>query len=467
MKPPRVEVCTENNTATAKSRFFLNFETGSYRYRTSVDGGETTEVDIKDWSVALFVTYDEHKLKEPPSGNDTLQSKWAALEPGGYSLSQVVFCLGSAPLASIDWPRCITPGLDPNQEPMKKLFFSEFMESYLAKLEKDPDALVLGYVVKAADPVKDEPYKSPTFPPTAVKHQNYAYRECSDALATIHNQPGSPEARNALLFLEMPAGDELQKSVSEPRGNLVIGGMPGGLAFAKRLFFDKYLKDTAFKDFNTSMVKTMNEMIQWIQNYARGKTDWYIDNKPIEELEPSLQWKSTDAGAEMKWAGLGRRTESVWHSGSWGYQVKSSLATTLVYEPGTNLVKVTANAKIDWDNWNKPTGGRGNIYHFIEAEIKLNITFALQSVQAGVLKVSVNEDLEECKCRDSAGKKNAAWLHWLSGPDNTKFADEMKLKLRDAVKIGHMGDVLAERINNQAQFVFPGSGVSVQGPYLL
>ena len=50
------------------------------------------------------------------------------------------------------------------------------------------------------------------------------------------------------------------------------------------------------------------------------------------------------------------------------------------------------------------------------------------------------------------------FLEWLCGPSNTELADKMTAELQDVVKVKHIGDALAERINKQQQFILPGGG---------
>ena len=79
---------------------------------------------------------------------------------------------GSAPLSSLNWTKCETPGLDESKDPIKTTYFKMFMESYLYRLQANIEALTLGYSIKAEIPkpnVKKPPLAA-TFLPTLVRY---------------------------------------------------------------------------------------------------------------------------------------------------------------------------------------------------------------------------------------------------------------------------------------------------------
>jgi hypothetical protein len=412
-------------------------------------------------------------LNAPPAGNPALESKWNSLEPGKYSLNQIIIFLGSSPLSSLDWERSELPGLkkDDPMLPMKETFFKMYMTRYLADLQKRPDLLTLGYAIKketqdadALDPIS---VKYPTYPPTSVKYQNYRFQTCTDTLDIIDDKPVGAAARDAFLFLEMTGDAPFPREKLERKGNIIVGNMPGALVLGRQLFMDKYLLDSAFKDYHGNMIDTMNALFEWLRDkyMTTDKKDWWLTNGTRNATVESLAWKKADDGksASIDWKGNMRESpNSFWHTlwyGNYGQELKSSYKATLYPKQRTNEIAVTTDIKLDYETWNQPPGGRSEKKcHYIEAEISLTLSFKLVEVQSnGLLYVDVDEKITTCRCRDSDDKSTPGFMEWLLGPSNTDLADKLSADLRKLVTTRHIGNVLGERINNQQQFVLPGS----------
>ncbi|KAI0206175.1 hypothetical protein F4808DRAFT_409172 [Astrocystis sublimbata] len=461
LDPPTVSVCTESDVETTVSRFFLNFKHGAYQYRTQVEGGDMERVPLDGWKVAFDVRFDEKKLAAPPAGNPALESKWKSLEPGKYSLNQIVIFLGSAPLSSLDWERSNLPDLkkDDPMFPMKEMFFKMYMGKYLAELQKRPELLTLGYAIKREAP--DEDALNPTYPPTSVKYQNYRYQRCTDTSDTIDGQPVTPEARNAFLFLEMTGGDGFPREKLDRKGNIIVGNMPGGLVLGRQLFMEKYLVGSAFPDYHSNMIDTANTLFDWLRDkwMTTERKDWWLTDKSRDETVNNLSWTMAADGksASVDWKDKMREsTNSFWY-GRYGQELESTYKATLSPVSRTNEITVTTGITLKYHNWNQPPGA-STTDHYIEAEISLKLSFRLVEVKDnGLLHVEVKEDIETCRCRDSEDKSTPGWLEWALGPSNTKLADKLSEELRNVVTTRHIGDVLGTRINNQQQFVLPGS----------
>ena len=405
------------------------------------------------WTIAFLVSYDERKLKEPPGNNKDLKSRWETLEPGKYSLNQIVLFLGSAPLASIDESKCSYPGMP--QGDIGLTYFRIFLEWNLKDLQKNPGALTIGYTIKKEVPGGED--KAPTYPPTKVKYQNYRYEMCSDTAKEINDKPVPPDARNAFLFVEMTGENvEFPKEKFEKKGNLIIQQMPGSLAFSKSLFVNKYLLGNAFVDYNMSMLDTLNAMLGWIQKSYRKPGPWTLTDKSRDEVVPETKWTSSDKGGTLSWTGR-QYLEVKGPLKYWGNETNSTFTSNLECVPRGNEIKLNGTMHVEWKSWDLPTFGN-NTYHYTEAEIELELVFTLTSVDNGVLNVTVKQDLKKCRCRDGDDKSVPGWLNWLLGPSNTDLANEMKNNITEKVKTTKIGDTLADKINKQQYFVFPGSG---------
>ena len=237
--------------------------------------------------------------------------------------------------------------------------------------------------------------------------------------------------------------------------------MPGALAISKSFFMDKYLVETAFNNFDMSMVDTMNEMLQWIQDSWRREKGWLLTDKPRDQAVPETNWQLDPSGAKLTWSGL--HSQSV--SGYYGHDAKSTLLTSLTCVPRINQIKLEVYIYMDWYSYNQPIGSHGPegepaimTNHNNGADIKLNLTLFLISIVKGLLSVTTKEELEFARCRNDHDKSTLKFLEWLCGPSNTELADKMTAQLQDVAKMKHIGDVLAERINKQRQYVFPGGG---------
>lgn len=420
-------------------------------------------VPLDGWKVAFDVRFDEKKLNAPPAGNPALESKWKSLEPGKYSLNQIIIFLGSSPLSSLDWDKSELPNLkkDDPMFPMKEMFFKMYMSSYLANLQKRPDLLTLGYAIKKETPDADA--LNPTYPPTSVKYQNYRFQRCTDTADAIDGKPVGATARDAFLFLEMTGGAPFPREKLERKGNIIVGNMPGALVLGRQLFMDKYLLDSAFKEYHSNMIDTTNALFDWLRDkyVTTNKKDWWLTNGTRDETIRALSWKKTDDGksASIDWKDKMREsTNSFWY-GQYGQELESSYKATISPKQRTNEIAVTTDIKLNYHTWNQPPGGRSERKsHYIEAEISLTLSFKLVEVQSNsLLYVEVKEEISTCRCRDSDDKTTPGWLEWLLGPSNTDLADKLSTELSNIVTIRHIGDVLGDRINNQQQFVLPGS----------
>jgi hypothetical protein len=407
------------------------------------------------------VHFDEKKLQAPPPGNPALESKWKKLEPGKYSLNQIVMFLGSAPLSSLNLKETKLPGLDPNSPgfPMKKLFFDMFITMYLTKLQAHPDALTLGYVIKKESAEKDE--RNPTYPPTSVKYQNYRYQPCKDTNATIDGKPVAPGARNAFLFVEMTNNNPFPREKLERKGNIIVGNMPGGLVLGKQLFVQKYLVGTAFKDFNTNMLDTANQLFTWVRNESgyTGAKQWWLTNGSRDEAVSKAKWSLAGDGkrASAEWVGIMHRQYR--DNSPFGETLRTEYHAGMDPKPRTNGIEVDARLHLFYHEIipvQTMSGQYTGVEHFVEAEVFFKLVFRLVEVHDdGLLGVEVTQTINTCRCRAADNKDRVAWAEWLLGPSNANFADELTEKLRGVVT--PVGDVLATYINKQQQFVFPGS----------
>ncbi|KAK3494171.1 uncharacterized protein B0T23DRAFT_411381 [Neurospora hispaniola] len=451
LDPPNIEVCTESDTETKRSRFFLNFKTGSYKYKATVEAGGVETVAIDGWKVPFFVTYDEKTLAKPPdSSHPDLKSKWAKLEPGKYSLSRIIMFLGSAPLSSLDWDHAHCPGLSQENDPygMKKMFFRMFLEAYLSSLQKNPDALTLGYMIKEAAP--DPTDKAPTFSPTAVKIQNYKYQPCSDTQQTINGKAIPPNSRDAFVFMEMTGGADIPRDELQRKGNLIIGDMPGALVFSKELFFNKYLVENALSSVNVSFFDMANDLMKWVDG-TRWESDWLLTNGSRAEAIPAAKWTIDGSKAKLSWKGS--KSYSGWNILR---STDTSIDTELSTEPRANKITLTSKMKLGASE-TISSGMRGAPpYHKgTDGEVHLTIEFIISADEDGTLHVEPKEKIDLVSASDS---RDADIIKLILGKQSHEVSDFIKGKLQDVVRTKHIGDAIAADLNEKKQLVFPGSG---------
>ncbi|CCC14343.1 hypothetical protein SMACR_08930 [Sordaria macrospora] len=453
LDPPNVEVCTESNIETKRSRFFLNFKTGSYKYKTSVETGDVETLTIDGWKVPFFVAYDEQTLAKPPdSSHPDLKSKWAKLEPGKYSLSRIIMFLGSAPLSSIDWDRASCPGLSKDNDPygMKLVCFKMFLGAYLSTLQKDPDALTLGYTIKEAAP--DPTDKAPTFPPTAVKIQNYRYQPCSDTQQAINGITVPPNSRDAFVFMEMTGGADMPHDELQRKGNLIIGNMSGALVFSKELFFNKYLVENALSTVNVSFLDMANDLMKWVDG-GNWDSDWLLTNGSREEALPDVKWTIDESKAKLSWKG-----QKSYNGLSMHRSTDSSLETELTTQPRANKIIITSKMKLGSSMSVHSMGGHGGAggyYKGTDGVVNLTIEFVILADEDGTLHVQPEEKIDLVSADDS---RDASLINLIFGKENHQVGDFIKGKLHDVVRTKHIGDAIAADLNEKKQLVFPGSG---------
>lgn len=451
LDPPNIEVCTESNTETKRSRFFLNFKTGSYKYKMSVESGDIETLPIDGWKVPFFVAYDEETLAKPPdSSHPDLKSKWAELEPGKYSLSRIIMFLGSAPLSSLDWDHAHSPGLSKDSDPdgMKEMFFHMFLKAYLTRLQKDPDALTLGYTIKETAP--DPTDKAPTFPPTAVKIQNYRYQPCSDTQETINGKAVPPNSRNAFVFLEMTGKSDFPSNELQAKGNLIIGDMPGALVFNRELFFKKYLVENALSNVNVSFLDMANDLMKWVDDGGWG-SDWLLTNGSRDEAVPDVKWTIDGSKAKLSWKG----SKSFSSIGIYR-STDTSLETELSTQPRANKITLTSKMKLG-SSTSVSSGhvGGGGYNKGTDGAVNLTIEFIILADEDGTLHVQSEEKIDLVSADDS---RDGSIIKLIFGKQSHDVGDFIKGKLQDVVRTKHIGDAIARDLNEKRQLVFPGSG---------
>ncbi|KAK3334407.1 hypothetical protein B0H65DRAFT_481737 [Neurospora tetraspora] len=415
----------------------------------SVEAGDVETLPIDGWKVPFFVAYDEETLAKPPdSSHPDLKSKWAELEPGKYSLSRIIMFLGSAPLSSLDWDHAHSPGLSKDSDPddMKVMFFKMFLTAYLKRLQKDPDALTLGYTIKEAAP--DPTDKAPTFPPTAVKIQNYRYQPCSDTQQTINGKAIPPNSRDAFVFMEMTGGSDFPRDELQRKGNLIIGDMPGALVFNRELFFKKYLVENALSTVNVSFLDMANDLMKWVDG-GRWESDWLLTNGSRAEAIPDAKWTIDGSKAKLSWKG------NKWFSSIGVHRsTDSSLETELSTQPRTN--KITLTSKMKLGSSMTVVAGRGPGYNRgTDGEVHLTIEFVILADEDGTLHVQPEEKIDYVGAEDS---RDASLIKLIFGKPSTEVGDFIKGKLKDVVRTKHIGDAIAADLNEKKQLVFPGSG---------
>ncbi|KHE84353.1 hypothetical protein GE21DRAFT_1208892 [Neurospora crassa] len=451
LDPPNVEVCTERDTETKSSRFFLNFKTGSYKYKATVEAGGVETLAIDGWKVPFLVSYGEETLAKPPdSSHPDLKSKWAKLEPGKYSLSRIIMVLGLGARSSLDWDRAHCPGLSQESDPygMKKMFFKMFLEAYLSSLQKDPHALTLGYTIKEAAP--DPTDKAPTFSPTAVKIQNYKYQPCSDTQQTVNGKAIPPNSRDAFVFMEMTGGADVPHDELQRKGNLIIGDMPGALVFSKELFFNKYLVENALSSVNVSFFDMANDLMKWVDG-TRWESDWLLTNGSRPEAIPVAKWTIDGSKAKLSWKG--RKSHSGWN---FRRSTDTSIDTELSTEPRANKITLTSKMKLEASE-TAFSGMRGAPpYHKgTDGEVHLTIEFIILADEDGTLHVEPKEKIDLVSASDS---RDADIIKLILGKQSHEVSDFIKGRLQNVVRTKHIGDAIAADLNEKKQLVFPGSG---------
>ncbi|KAK3484768.1 hypothetical protein B0T13DRAFT_485045 [Neurospora crassa] len=404
---------------------------------------QTFEVLPKLQDRQLQVQGDQDAGQAPDSSHPDLKSKWAKLEPGKYSLSRIIMFLGSAPLSSLDWDHAHCPVLSQENDPygMKKMFFRMFLEAYLSSLQKNPDALTLGYTIKEAAP--DPTDKAPTFSPTAVRIQNYKYQPCSDTQQTINGKAIPPNSRDAFVFMEMTGGADIPHDELQRKGNLIIGDMPGALVFSKELFFNKYLVENALSSVNVRFFDMANDLMKWVDG-GGWDSDWLLTNGSRAEAIPAAKWTIDGSKAKLSWKG--RKT---FKDAFLFCSTDSSLETELTTQPRTN--KITLTLKMKLSSWRSSKGASGGA----DGTVHVTIDFVIFADEDGTLHVQPEEKIDLVSAESSV---DSNLIKWIFGKESNKVGDFIKRKLEKVVETKHIGDTIAAHLNEQKQFVFPGSG---------
>ncbi|KAK1773505.1 hypothetical protein QBC45DRAFT_446829 [Copromyces sp. CBS 386.78] len=472
---PTIELCANKSTSVTQSTFFLQIKSGTFHYLKSTmkmsdllaetdnsnspsqAGIWTTgdpfpsqlqfaSVDITGWRLPFLALYNEETLARPDDNdNSAVKSTWKKLDPGRYSLSRIVMLVGlrSHSFGLVDWDRALCPNLDKEANGVEEVrrLFAECIELYLGKLNAHPNALVLGYTIKETSP--DPNAKASTFPPTAVKVQNYRYRPCSDTQAVVYGQPVPPGSRDAFLFLGMTGHSGFPVSEIQSRGNLLIGDMPGALVFSKEVFFKKYLVEHALKDANIPFIDILNDLLVWAgNNWGDG---WVLTEQTREDAISKLGWTVHGKEANVSWSGR-RGPPTIW-----AYCIAtSSLNTKLLIKPRTNKIVFETLLQVQsttvFVGQEVPETRRGSVKVTVEFRITVN--------EDGLMAVETSENIDCFANQDSPVNPSQMWF----GETEKTRRKHIKEMVKEKVKARKIANGLAACLNNRKQFVFPRSG---------
>ncbi|KAF7345172.1 hypothetical protein MSAN_01893500 [Mycena sanguinolenta] len=190
MLPPTVALFIPGEPA--KTRFCLNFESGSFTYYSYTDDDEQVKhvVDVAGWTVAFTVKLSLDAIQQLPE-----DVKKKITLPGSYSVSQLLLDFTTADLMSFDRSLSFIPATANSkplgEDPDRDQALANMIDKYLRRKVLGTDHGVLGYYAVTA-PTNP----TPSFPPTSVHFQTMAY------------QPTSPTSFNndCILFQEMTGG---------------------------------------------------------------------------------------------------------------------------------------------------------------------------------------------------------------------------------------------------------------------
>ncbi|KAF8253325.1 hypothetical protein K440DRAFT_657304 [Wilcoxina mikolae CBS 423.85] len=435
MNPPTVEFVV--NSELHKVYFFLNFDTGTFEYWTGHGpSSKKHDISMKDWVFAFAVNLDLSLLDAQRVPED-VQKRIKV--PGSYSVSQLLLDFQTADLDAFSIDKSSMPGLDltPGRDVDQKAYLTLYLNKYVEQL-KGGEHNILGYAVTVPDPAVANPY-APTFPPTDLQFQTYAYRSGGDASAPP--QPGY----NMLLFLEMTEHRPFPPAALNWSGNWLIPNMAGTMAISKQNFWNRYLLPKLVDINHKTIVHISSVRVSGLN------TTWSW-NKYDEGLK-DYSWKDTTNGATFHYESSQSDSENDGLA-KFNGDANSSVDNKIQWTAGSPTINVSGrtymHAGLDQHILGIPEEA------WVMSAVDWHFDMTLNSVHDGSLEVKVTDPVVT-PSRDDGGDLLGKLENSIGG-NISSIASDIESNILRGLQTDTWKSQIENALNGQQHFVFPGGG---------
>lgn len=435
LDPPTVEFVVDSEAH--KAVFFLNLRSGSFEFWTGHGPSSVKNTaNFKNWVFALNVNLNLSLLEQnqvPQSVINTVRV------PGSYSVHQLLLDFQTADIASFDVSRSKFPGIQSLDKVAVDVYFQMYIGKYIALL-KQGGHNILGHAISVPDSTVANP-EAPTFPPTKLQLQTYAYR--SGGTGAV--QPGN--GYNSLLFLEMtgPGDRPLPTAMLNWSGNFIIPNLAGTMAISKRNFWDGYLlpKLEAINK-STLLIITDVNRTAFNADYA-----W----KTIAGKTP-ITWTNTSNGATFNFKSS-KSDDIDAEIAHYRAEANSSVSNKVEWTAGSSVINCSGETTGYAKALTMLLGVEENCW--CNVSVKWSFTITLKSVQNGGLEVDVsapNVTPSSSVDGDLLGGLENKTFGGLTGMDT-----DMVASIKDGMQTDQWESDLEKALNGVNHFVFPAGGV--------
>lgn len=431
------------------------------------------EQSAEGWTLAFFVNFGLQKCERMPD-----EIKTTVMNPGSYSIEQLVIIFGTADLIDFNWTQSRFPGLDePTAQLDVKTKMSDFVNKWLMSLKTAAPGKshnVLGYSLKL-DVSGNESRKQllekignvpASFPPIKVQFQTIANKPSAGA----KGDPADPY--NAFLFTEMcgipgnttPRG--LPQNDLQWSGNWFYGAVGGSLAMSSTIFLKEFvgkLVEPMHKDYS-AFANTLAKRQTWDAEYRIARV-----KKDVQFLGDWTQgeWRAVGNQWMLESTATATHTEIPWQEKGESFTVQvimqAKMTSVLKPMPGTGIFHIHQTLQIvtKWSNFS-------NQYAF-DGTSTFNWTYTVQLASVtstGELASSVTFRKDERPVLTSTITVKGVLIRGIGSnqtEEERKGWDEY-----EAILIGTIEGRLPKEVdftgkinqglNGQSKFIFPGAG---------